>query len=423
MRKISQPVVISFALLLFPVVIMAAWRNPQILFELVSRFPFALLIGVGFMGYRLEQRRVIFVASAFALAFAYLRFPPLWLVVHPLSERVAVVSFALPIALIGLFLCQEKWLRKREFMIGAGAMVLLPLIFFSWGTFSHWRLMSIPMGWNFRFLFWHSALSFTAVFLSLFLVNPYTWNKDIFAKDFRTFCTVALLPVLYSVEMLGTSLVLAEDASIKLALAFASSSSLLAYGSFRLYWLKGFRDELTGILNRRALNDKLLHLNKGYAIAMADIDHFKRFNDSFGHAQGDTVLRLVTRHLASVENASVFRYGGEEICLVFENCDAETAAKKMEVLRESLSLRDFRVRAPERLRILTSFRDREKQDKAPALNITFSVGIASHKNEKDRPEEVLMAADGALYKAKALGRNRVVIAGSDFHHSQQKSAG
>jgi diguanylate cyclase (GGDEF)-like protein len=185
---------------------------------------------------------------------------------------------------------------------------------------------------------------------------------------------------------------------------------LLCYGVFYLYWRKVYLDELMGIPNRRALNERLSRLSGQYTIAMVDIDHFKRFNDTYGHEQGDTVLRFVASHLARNLHGEAYRYGGEEIAVVFEGKATPYGANEMESVRESLAKREFRIRSSNEARKRTSRRNR-----APAaewsgisVRVTVSVGVASFSREGQRPEEVLSAADLALYRAKQSGRNKVV---------------
>jgi len=79
-----------------------------------------------------------------------------------------------------------------------------------------------------------------------------------------------------------------------------------------------FRDDLTGLPSRRALNEQLPGLGSRYAIAMVDVDHFKRFNDTYGHDVGDQVLKVVAARLMGVTGGGrPFRYGGEEFTVLF----------------------------------------------------------------------------------------------------------
>jgi predicted signal transduction protein with EAL and GGDEF domain len=92
-----------------------------------------------------------------------------------------------------------------------------------------------------------------------------------------------------------------------------------------------FRDELTGLPSRRALEERLHGLGPAHAIAMVDVDHFKKFNDTHGHDIGDQVLKLVAARLAEIEGGgTAYRYGGEEFCLLFDGCTLDAALPHVE---------------------------------------------------------------------------------------------
>ncbi|MGS0681473.1 GGDEF domain-containing protein [Shewanella sp. 125m-7] len=167
-----------------------------------------------------------------------------------------------------------------------------------------------------------------------------------------------------------------------------------------------YRDELTGLSSRRALNTMALSLNKHYSLAMVDIDHFKRFNDTYGHDVGDQVLRLIAAKLSKVNGGGqVFRYGGEEFIIVFENKDIEVVLPHLEELRQKISQYDIVLRNEKRK--TTTKSDRDSCDNlSPRANITISIGVAEQRGETSF-ETTLKRADKALYKAKANGRNRV----------------
>jgi GGDEF domain-containing protein len=179
-----------------------------------------------------------------------------------------------------------------------------------------------------------------------------------------------------------------------------------------------YHDELTGLPGRRAFNQAILNLNARFAIAMIDVDHFKRFNDTYGHDTGDQVLRMVAARLAKVGGGGkAFRYGGEEFAIVFAHCDADEAEDHLELLRETIAHCAFNVRGPDR-----SERKRPERRYAPpgrkpygkqadVANVTISIGLAQCTPRLWSPEMVVQAADRALYAAKNHGRNRVEIAG------------
>src|SRR5207245_10027649 len=95
-----------------------------------------------------------------------------------------------------------------------------------------------------------------------------------------------------------------------------------------------FRDELTNLPSRRALEERLTGLGPTYAIGMIDVDHFKQFNDDHGHHIGDQVLKLVAARLAAIEGGGTsYRYGGEELCVLFSDRTLEQALAHLEQLR------------------------------------------------------------------------------------------
>lgn len=169
------------------------------------------------------------------------------------------------------------------------------------------------------------------------------------------------------------------------------------------------RDELTGLLGRRAFNRVLGQLSRRYAIAMCDVDNFKLFNDVHGHEGGDQVLKMVAAMIDKVEGGGqAFRYGGEEFAIVFFGCSAKEAERYVESLRQAVAGHRFVLRGPNRP-------EKKPAQLPPAeeretASITISIGLAEHSKEHSTPELVLDAADAALYQAKEAGRNKVKLA-------------
>lgn len=170
-----------------------------------------------------------------------------------------------------------------------------------------------------------------------------------------------------------------------------------------------FRDELTGLPSRRALDERLRALGPEYAIAMVDVDHFKNFNDTYGHDVGDQVLRLVAARLATVEGGGrAFRYGGEEFTALFPDMSVQQALPHLEAVRGAI----------EHYRMALREEDRPKSDKKGSrrrgakradetVSVTVSIGVAGPGKRQATPAEVIKAADEALYRAKRGGRNCV----------------
>jgi diguanylate cyclase (GGDEF)-like protein len=192
-------------------------------------------------------------------------------------------------------------------------------------------------------------------------------------------------------------------------LSHALQAALLGLALFFMYWQRVYLDELTGIPNRRALDERFTHLGRDYSLAMVDIDHFKKFNDTYGHDQGDDVLRLVGKHLADGSKGRAFRYGGEEFCVLMEGEDPEAAEALMEGIRASLAAQRFHIRLPKSIRKKTGPEDRGslRAQTAP-VQVTISVGVAAPDNKALNPSAVMKRADQGLYKAKENGRNNVV---------------
>jgi diguanylate cyclase (GGDEF)-like protein len=163
-----------------------------------------------------------------------------------------------------------------------------------------------------------------------------------------------------------------------------------------------YRDELTGLPGRRAFNDAMERLGGTYAIAMCDVDHFKKFNDTYGHDTGDQVLRKVAGKLSRVGGGGrAFRYGGEEFLIVFRGRSAREAEPFVESLRAAIADAGFMLRGPDGP-------ERDATPKpAPKVSISVSIGVAERSTRHSTPELVLDAADATLYRAKEAGRNCV----------------
>src|SRR5262245_2231763 len=159
---------------------------------------------------------------------------------------------------------------------------------------------------------------------------------------------------------------------------------------------QAMHDSLTGILNRGAIMerfsiemDRVHRDNENLCIAMVDLDHFKRVNDTCGHTVGDTVLSETASRMATVLRPydSIGRYGGEEFIIVFPKCDVAQAFAIADRVRRSISIQPVR----------TSW---------DAVTVTASIGIAEARPLMDC-DSVIREADNALFRAKQGGRNRV----------------
>jgi diguanylate cyclase (GGDEF)-like protein len=164
---------------------------------------------------------------------------------------------------------------------------------------------------------------------------------------------------------------------------------------------QSIRDTLTGLYNRRFMEESLARelgraarTGQPVSMIMMDIDHFKRFNDTFGHQAGDALLKelgeFVNQRTRGQDVAC--RYGGEEFALILAGCSLENACKRAQVLREELKLLKVR------------------HGGQSMGAITLSMGVASFPAQANNAETLVKAADDALYRAKKEGRDRVVAA-------------
>ena len=174
-----------------------------------------------------------------------------------------------------------------------------------------------------------------------------------------------------------------------------------------------FRDDMTGLPSRRALNELLRGLGSRYAIAMVDVDHFKRFNDTYGHDVGDQVLKVVAGRLMAVSGGGrSFRYGGEEFTVIFPGKGAKDAAPHLEKLRKSIEEYKMALRSDERPKNDAKGQgSRTKPHASRDVSVTVSIGVAESGGRYATAEEVIKASDAALYRAKNGGRNQVCLAG------------
>ncbi len=178
----------------------------------------------------------------------------------------------------------------------------------------------------------------------------------------------------------------------------------LVQHSYRMAYL----DELTELPGRRALKEEMSRLRGNYTIAMLDVDHFKKFNDTYGHDVGDQVLRLVASRLRRAGGGGkAFRYGGEEFTVVFPGRTVDDAWDPLDELRETIEHTPMTLRAADRPKKKPSHVQRGKGGGGQKVSVTISIGVAERSEKQPTPERVVKAADKALYKAKKNGRNQV----------------
>lgn len=376
--------------------------------------PYVGLTLIAILGWQINQTR-IFWSTLLLLAFYYYLLH-LELFTFTPSGRVhtlQIASVAYPAALCVIFLLKESRLWSDQSLarlLLASFPLFLFICLFSWEPDLYQKLF-----------FWHPYApaqsadipNLAWISVSLFLTIVY-YLYDPRAKPFLGALAAAQWPFFFCLKITLSSAALSGKPSpvTTVILAFSAMTLILLHAILRMYWRKVYMDPLTAIPNRQAMDERLHTLSGRFALAMVDIDHFKKFNDTYGHAEGDNVLRMVAQQLQESLGDRVYRYGGEEFCAIFENQDAENAGQWMERARATLEKRKFVLRGSRRPKsegLKLPFQKEEHRGKK--VHITISVGVSSSGKAGRSCEEVLKHADHALYEAKEKGRNRVVSEG------------
>jgi diguanylate cyclase (GGDEF)-like protein len=245
--------------------------------------------------------------------------------------------------------------------------------------------------------------------------RPYVWEDarllDPVAKVYgdqeplRALGSLGIVPLHRAGQVLGALViegdaphdVRADDRRTLRNLADFAASTLSGLLELEISKVKATTDELTGLANRRGFEEHLAQrlsevdrFGGSVALIVADVDHFKRVNDTHGHEVGDAVLRSIAGTLRDrVRDVDLCaRYGGEEFVMLLPHTDAGGAMETAERLRRAVETRPVRM-------------------SGLAVPVTLSFGVASYPGSASSRESVFAAADRALYRAKADGRNCV----------------
>lgn len=372
--------------------------------DLIQHLPYVLFAVAIFIAQIFKQSRMGMLSSALLIGY-YIIQERLQV---PLSSGTArlelsLLSLLLPIAIILTYLFKNTGLLNRGYFF----YILSLCAFVLWATLivAYTKETGFTLEQS-QFLMTIPSLSRLPFVLTLFLLaivgitGIYVLNKNrlidsaIYTAILISSSTFTLFHVAY------ISSVLFSLSGIMLILYLIVAGQQMA-----------FNDRLTNLPGRRALEIDMKNLGRRYSIAMLDVDHFKKFNDNYGHETGDDVLKLVASRIQSVRGkAKAYRYGGEEFTIMFKGKHAQEAFPFLDDLRQDIA--DYEM-------VLRDEVSRPKNDKVGALKrrrkneedkvtVTISIGVSDNQLTR-KPDEVLKSADDALYKAKKAGRNRVEI--------------
>jgi diguanylate cyclase (GGDEF)-like protein len=373
--------------------------------------PYWGLTLVGFLGFQLNQTRILATALWTMGAYYLLRQPSFFqgLGLSPV-RCLEIVGVTFPLSLSLLFSFKESRLLSSETLFRY-LLAFLPLAFLA-------SLLSVdPAGFQ-GLLYWDLGapshwfripqLAWLSVMV---LIGVYSSWKEPKTRLFLGALTLSLLAFAFALNQSLEAFLnpFAPLPLVPVILSFLAMTAVLLHSTFYLHWNRVNLDPLTGIPNRQALDDRLHTLSGRFTLAMMDIDHFKQFNDTYGHEEGDNVLRMVAQHLQEHLGDRAFRYGGEEFCAVFEDTQGPAALAMADAMREKLEKRKFKIRKKLRQKAAGALKTDDK-GLTKDVHITLSIGLACPDKKHPTYVEVLTLADQCLYQAKEKGRNRSILA-------------
>lgn len=370
---------------------------------ILLNLPYLICVVALFLAYQFNRCRLMLASCAVAVIYWQVQSQLQVSLSEPEAARIYLAaSLALPVLSFYLLLLPERGIWNIYGLITTLAFIFLGLICIQLGA-------------------WLAPESDAAT--GLYAVRP----ADGYVLSYAATVLVGLAALAGVVLLLlrneeGDAALLGAFAALYVALALLhldhisvamsiAAGLCLVWGLLRSSYAMAYRDELTGLLGRRALNERLKSLGPMYSIAMLDVDHFKRFNDKHGHDVGDEVLRLVASRIGKVgSGGTAYRYGGEEFCIVFPRKTVEDCVEPLGRVREQIadykmSLRDRQLR-PVRSREGTQNRGATRLN-SRHVSVTISAGLAARGEKYPAADAVIVAADEMLYKAKKAGRNRL----------------
>ena len=398
MRVVPTVIVPASLLALTALAANSAGRAPEGLGAFLSVYPGIVVTAGVLLGLWFRRGRVALALLALAAADLLLaHFGPGAAGVEVGRYTLNAVAFLLPLDLAWLAVARERGTLTPSGFARLGLLALQPaLAAFAWLSYQP-RLVALLES---RFLpgrsspeggVAHPALvAYTVALVAVSLA--WALRRTTFDAGFAW----ALFASFLGVVATGSATLYLATAGLILVVALLETTLSMA-----------FRDGLTSLPSRRAFDETVARLSGRFAIAMVDIDHFKAVNDQYGHDIGDQVLRMVAARLAAVRGgARAYRVGGEEFALVFAKRPLKEVLAELESLRAAVAASGFVLRSPERPARKPK-RAAAKHAPDTKITVTISIGVADREGRLTAPEEVVKAADDALYRAKRGGRNRV----------------
>jgi len=377
-----------------------ATLDPDIL-EKLPYIPYLLILAVITMGGLFGRHRITYLAAILGTAYIAIHSTITSTELFPSDNLViALVSVLLPLNIAFISSLKEQSLLSIQSFVTV-SIILVQLLF------SYWALHNYPQTVAMIVLYKPEALAYlspssislttaTAYMLSFLVLLAVTIkNATVFEYAFTGALVSTLFFFLSGMQHQADTLY------------FVTANLIIAWALIHNSYLIAYIDELTELPGRRAMNEELARLRGLYTIAMLDIDHFKKFNDTYGHEVGDQVLRMVAAKISAIGGGGKpFRYGGEEFAILFPGKNSKTAFPYLSNLRETIDHSSLVLR--------NQNRPASKPENIPPrkipwqeVHVTISIGVADSSEDLKNIDEILKAADDALYRAKEKGRNRI----------------
>ncbi|MFV8462057.1 GGDEF domain-containing protein [Vibrio campbellii] len=399
-----------FCFPLFLLAILLAGMNNVILVTdsnlgFASNLPYILLSVAVLLCHTFRQGRMAMVSVTMLVAYLVIQVR----LQTPLSTGTTLLELSLlaalvPVTCLLVYAFPDTGVNSKSMLLYALVLVL----FMVWAQLivSHFHAGGFE-SWSEGLLFTvrdFSKLPFVLVLYSLCLVGLTAILVLVYNRSIDV--------VVYSAILLASSTFIFFDVQYISSTMFSLSGTLIIIYVMSASHDMAFNDQLTNIPGRHALEVDMKHLGRKYSMAMVDIDHFKKFNDTYGHDIGDDVLKLVASILKETTGgARAYRYGGEEFTIIFKGKHAEQVEAHLQTLVSEVHNYDMTIRnakeRPDNHDEGIKKRGKNGQS-AEVVNVSVSIGLADSTTTK-HPEEVLKLADQALYKAKKTGRNKLCI--------------
>lgn len=397
LQKLLYPFLIPSGLLfVLAVVFLSQETLPERVLPFLDIYPVAVLGTALLFGYRFNRTRLIYAIVLLLVADRCLDF---FSAIESNRFIFLAIAALLPINLVAVSLFRERGMFNLRGTIWLSS-IIAQVVGVSWfyaqmnGQAFAWldhQFIPFPFGLQ-------PSLSQPVLLVSIIAL---------LVLGIRFYFRPAALEGSFLWAFLTILFGLLDTGGQSLTLYFATAGLILVIGVVETSHSMAYRDELTGLPERRALNEALAKLGSKYTVAMLDIDHFKKFNDTHGHDIGDQVLKMVAAKLANVTGGGkCFRYGGEEFSVIFPRTSVEDALPHLELIRETVASAKFIPRGKDRPQKKPN-KPTKSAKRTPALSVTISIGAAEKSSDLSTPLQVVKAADQALYRAKNAGRNCV----------------